>query len=518
MISYIVFNISKTFKNTSFVNFLKFLAIIDSLCLLIEFIKSTNELLIYKNSQRIFNETNFTCKFFNYLSASLHLISAWLVCAFTIERCVAINCPLRVRRIFSLKNTKLIFLFITLFALISQIFRLLWIQVSCIYTKSSSILKPVSTERNISIDDYYQFEYFKMINSENCLTRCKCEAISNEYGLFLLKFHVYFHQLICLVLIPTSILIISNTLVIYRLIKRKRFHPIKSISLSNRSDTVRSQNSNTGSLYDQSRHNLPNNADLPILHRNKPHNHSDNSVRRLNTSKMFSSVFKAASFSSLNFMFNQNKSSTNIVLATKRNHAESGVFTNAQIHCKDLKLCLLIIVSGSFLILVLPETVLNIYKFHRWKDSVDKSFLSMKNVNLNNTSNEYILSLVTNFCINAQSLFNHMHILEDVFYLLKLLNYASMYFAYLSLSNRFKLKQCLCECLNKNRKYRNNDNKNRNQQYNHYYHRHCHQNENENSQTLLHKRHRKKNQLTSSIGSLFEINEPNTLISTTTKF
>ena len=131
------------------------------MCLLIEIIRSTNEIMMYYKSNAYFYEKNdINCKIIEYFIESFHLISTWLICAFSIERCIAINSPLLLRKFSNLKKTKLICLSIFVFAMIFQIINLFIIKNNCICHSS---------------------------NGNN----------------FLIKVHSYFHQLICSVILPS---------------------------------------------------------------------------------------------------------------------------------------------------------------------------------------------------------------------------------------------------------------------------------------------------------------------------
>lgn len=71
------------------------------------------------------------CKFVEFLTASFHLTSAWLICAFSIERCIAVYWPLLIRQLINITRTKHICWFIFTIAPSIQIVRLLFVRSSC---------------------------------------------------------------------------------------------------------------------------------------------------------------------------------------------------------------------------------------------------------------------------------------------------------------------------------------------------------------------------------------------------
>lgn len=72
--------------------------------------------------------------------------------------------------------------------------------------------------------------------------------------------------------------------------------------------------------------------------------------------------------------------------------------------------------SISFLILVLPETLLKIYRFYFFSDNLSSGEFGCQKNGL-----------------------NKLRILFDIFFMLKLLNYSSNYFVYLTLNTYSKV-------------------------------------------------------------------------------
>lgn len=93
---------------------------------------------------------------------------------------------------------------------------------------------------------------------------------------------------------------------------------------------------------------------------------------------------------------------------------------------RDIKLALLMIFSGAFLIFVLPETLLNIYKFHRRLNYDEFSYSFV--VNSSSSAN-----VADDFC-RLYTFNMRLNLFLDVFHMLKLLYFSSNFLAYLTLT------------------------------------------------------------------------------------
>ena len=77
--------------------------------------------------------------------------------------------------------------------------------------------------------------------------KCNCHCITSNESVFLFQFHSYFHQLICMVIIPSLIVTTCNSIVFYRILKRRhmlktgKFHDFK-INKSNKLDEISMSN------------------------------------------------------------------------------------------------------------------------------------------------------------------------------------------------------------------------------------------------------------------------------------
>jgi hypothetical protein len=368
MFSLVVFSLNCKISKYSYISFLKLLSITDSCSLLLEFLISLNEWLNFNDYVYLYQQNNLICKLINYLSASFQLISTWLVCAFSIERCIAITFPFFGHRFLRLRNSRNIFALIVAFALSTQSLRLLWIQTSC-------SLKAENTNQLVD----YLFD-----KKDTCLSRCDCAASPNSYGVFLLKYHVYFHELFCLVLAPSFIVIISNLIVIIRILQRKWLY--------NQLRATRRKFIQNASIE------LTSFTTLSIQNR-----------IQIDQIKSFTCFSK--------------KHQTSFLIQNERKRLSRRFFISTKVYLKDSALCVMILVSISFLALVLPSTMLNIIKFYSIKKSI-QHYQSSK-------------------CLKIHSITSKLYIFEDLFALLRLLNYSSIYIIYLILSSRLRIKKKL---------------------------------------------------------------------------
>jgi hypothetical protein len=174
--------------------------------------------LIFQNYlHSSFGVSNVNCKLVDYFAASFHLISAWLICAFSIERCIAVNWPLLIRQIFNFYRTKLICMFIFAFVFAIQTVRLAYNESIC-SSKEASMLFEYHTRNASLCSGFEHFAKLVKLSKNNCFSSCAC-SVKND---FLLKFNSYFHQLVCLVLLPSVIVITCNSNVLYKIIHRRR--------------------------------------------------------------------------------------------------------------------------------------------------------------------------------------------------------------------------------------------------------------------------------------------------------
>jgi hypothetical protein len=62
----------------------------------------------------------------------------------------------------------------------------------------------------------------KSLDCFSTVRKCKCCHSNDSNGEFLANYNTYFHQLVCLVVIPTLVVITCNSMVFYRIIQRRR--------------------------------------------------------------------------------------------------------------------------------------------------------------------------------------------------------------------------------------------------------------------------------------------------------
>lgn len=356
----------------------------------LELVKSLNDILIYKNLQNIYERNYFSCKLLESLKASFHLTSAWLICAFSIERCVAVNCPLLIRHIFSVARTKLICFFILAFSLIFQSLRLFLIKLKC--------FKKTSLEKT------------------KCIFSLKCVSYENTNSDLLIKFHFYIHQLIFLVLLPSIIVISCNSMVFYKIIQRRqmlrsgKFYEFKI----NRSKTP------TNRLSNSFRHECA----------VKQLKSSENNIICLINDDEFISTSTTYDDYSQSASLCSSRSFTTLA-KIKSSHRYKKVVKKK----REIKLVLLMLFSVSFLVLVIPEALLKIYLFHFFNISeLISHFLEIELDNMVN-STDMILDI---FCQNYRS--NRLNILFDFLYVLKLMNYSANFLVYFTLTTYSKVR------------------------------------------------------------------------------
>lgn len=136
----------KSFKNSSYIFYLKFLSLSDTLCLLMELLKPLNQFLAehsvlgnedtsastsWLSQTLISNLNDLNCKLVEFFTASFHLSSAWLICAFSLERCIAVYWPLLIRQLFNITRTKYICWFIFIISPSIQLVRLYFVRSTC---------------------------------------------------------------------------------------------------------------------------------------------------------------------------------------------------------------------------------------------------------------------------------------------------------------------------------------------------------------------------------------------------
>ncbi|CAF0844633.1 unnamed protein product [Brachionus calyciflorus] len=299
-----------TFRRSSYIFYFKFLCITDSICLVVEFIKSLNEILIYFNLTQIFNHNYFNCKLLDSITSSFHLTSAWLICTFSIERCLAVNCPLLIRQIFNITRTKFICLFILIFSLTFQSIRLFF---------------------------------------DNKHSSCKSASFEDNHNSnLLIKFHFYIHQLIFLVFLPSIIVLTCNSIVFCKIIQRR--HMLKSGNFYS-FKINRSRNSSQS----RTRHDS-------IMSNFKKIKSNDNSIISLMNGNdeefiSISTTYDEYCHQSSSFYSNRNLNT----LAKIKNTQQYKTVVKKK---REIKLVLLMLFSISFLILVLPEALLKVYLFH----------------------------------------------------------------------------------------------------------------------------------------------------------
>jgi hypothetical protein len=375
-----LFSKLKAFKRSSYIYYLKLLCLSDTICLIVEAIKSTTQIFIYHNLLPHDALTSEVCKLIDFVTTTFHLFSAWLICAFSIERCMAVIWPLLIRQVFNIGKTKLICSVILLTSVLIQLNGLFLTQSKC------SPLAAASLARNKSC----------------AALECKCLLVNDE---LLFKVNLYFNQLTCLIVIPSVIVITCNSIVFYRIIKRRKMID------SGRMYNFKINQANVPTI----RVTKCSTVDPEVIRKNMAH------LQMLASSAASIKADSESANSCLNSVHEEEYLSVsttcddNRSVDSKTKNArikKTKVFRERAKLNKDIKLMLLMTFSASFLVFVMPEGLLNIYEYHAGGGKMDGT-------DHRNNSFKFVY---------------------DLFYMLKLINYSSNFLAYFALTTFSKVK------------------------------------------------------------------------------
>ena len=358
---------NKSFNRSSYAFYLKLLSVADSFCLIVELIKALNDIFLYKKFNfYLYNNSLSNVKFVRFLSGSFQMNTTFLLCMFSIQRCISINSPLLLKKCFTLKKPRIICLILLLLSMLLQTNELFLNTPTCFKFNQT-----LNTQIRLSLDLYY-----------------------------------YFNQLMFLVVIPSGIIILCNSIVWYKVLNRRRmitrghFHKNFKINISN-TNLPKIEISQCESSGKRSR-KLKYDGSLTLNGSLTANNL--NEIAKHDTDSLNSSIIDDCPSISTIHDDTRSLDSRRLQQAkiTRRNrkHIEKAKRN------RDIKLFLLMIFSISFIVLVLPDTLLNIYKHY---------LISMP-------ANDHRLHLI-----------NRLYLLLNVFYLLKLINYSSNFLVYFTL-------------------------------------------------------------------------------------
>jgi hypothetical protein len=316
------------------------------------------------------------------------LFSAWLICAVSIERCIAVIWPLLIRQVFNMGKTKVICTVIFIAAALIQTIGLLLTQPSC------------------------PSKHTATANAKSFSVECKCVMFDDQTLFF--KIYLYFNQLTCLILIPSLIVICCNSVVFCRIIKRRKML-------------------DSGKMYNFK----INQGNVPVIRITKcstadPEIILDDLTRLQMLASSTCNIKRDAESTSscLNGIHEEDYISVSTTQEESRSVDSRSVkkftrikktqaFRNRAKLNKDIKLILLMSFSASFLLFVMPEGLLNIYQYHFIRNQAAAASVNP---------------------IDTAAYLNMFNFLHEIFFMLKLVNYSSNFLAYLTLATFSKVK------------------------------------------------------------------------------
>ena len=358
---------NKSFNRSSYAFYLKLLSLADSLCLIVELIKALNDICLFnKFNFYLYNNSSFNLRLVRFLAGSFQMNTTFLLCVFSIQRCISINSPLLLKKCFTFKKPRIICFVLFLLAMLLQINELFLSTPTCFKFNQT-----LNTQNSVSLDLYY-----------------------------------YFNQSMFLVIIPSLIIILCNSIVWYKVLNRRRmitrghFHKNFKINISNTnlpkieiSQCESSSKRSRKLKYDGS---LTLNGSLTANNLNDIAKHDTDSIN----SSIIDDCPSISTIHDDTRSLDSRKLQQAKITRRNRKHIEKAKRN------RDIKLFLLMIFSISFIVLVLPDTLLNIYK-------------------------HYLMSLPGS--ANRLHLINRLYLLLNIFYLLKLVNYSSNFLVYFTL-------------------------------------------------------------------------------------
>ncbi|UJR10304.1 hypothetical protein I4U23_014510 [Adineta vaga] len=200
----LVFLCRRPFIRNSYTQYLIALAVVDTGAISSETIAAFDEFYHYQNSEKqtFIQHTVLSCKLYYYVRFILYSMSSWIVVVLAVERLIAIKYPLWSKYICSVTNARRIICLMFLFTMIMQSYHLI--------TKGLDCSSPIE-RTNV----------------------CRCKALP-KYARIDTIFTMYIWRLFLMTLIPISIIITVNILIMNKL-----FHKNSFIDCRNRPDNVR---------------------------------------------------------------------------------------------------------------------------------------------------------------------------------------------------------------------------------------------------------------------------------------
>ncbi|UJR15238.1 hypothetical protein I4U23_002193 [Adineta vaga] len=183
-------------KRNSYTQYLIALAIVDSGAILCEAVTALDEIHRYQNpdKQNFIQHTLMSCKFYYYIRFIFYSMSSWVTVALAVERLVAIKFPLWSKHICSVINARRILLLILLFTMMIQSYHFVVKGIDCSPSSSLPLISQLTKNK----------------------TNCRCKTMP-QYATFDIIVTVYFWRLCLMTLLPLTIIITVNVLIMSKL-------------------------------------------------------------------------------------------------------------------------------------------------------------------------------------------------------------------------------------------------------------------------------------------------------------
>ncbi|CAF3879752.1 unnamed protein product [Rotaria sordida] len=197
-------------RRNSYTQYLIALAIVDTGAILCEALVALDELQQYQSVDRrtLIQHNILSCKLYYYIRYIFYSMSSWVIVALAVERLVAIRFPLWSKHICNVINARRILFLILLFTMIIQSYHFIVKGLDC---SSSSIT----------------------LSKQNC--RCKTLPGYAKIDIFLT---IYFWRLILMTLLPLTIIITANILIMNKLFNEHSLIDHTNASANSRHKTI----------------------------------------------------------------------------------------------------------------------------------------------------------------------------------------------------------------------------------------------------------------------------------------
>ncbi|CAF0993856.1 unnamed protein product, partial [Didymodactylos carnosus] len=209
-------------RRNSYTQYLIALAIVDTGAILSEVLVASDELYQYRSDKRtLLQHTNLTCKLYYYIRYIFYSMSSWIIVALAIERLVAIKFPLWSKHICSVVNARRIIFIVLIFSMTIQSYHTIVKGLDCGPTSSSSSATSTSVSSfkpNITTTllDLSLTTATTITSTVTSGTTCRCKTLP-AYAKIDIVMTIYVWRLVLMLLVPSSIIISVNILIMNQL-------------------------------------------------------------------------------------------------------------------------------------------------------------------------------------------------------------------------------------------------------------------------------------------------------------